>query len=58
MASSGIVDGHAYSLLNVKTISANGKEVKLVQVRNPYGKMEWTGDWSDTSSQWTEDTKR
>jgi hypothetical protein len=26
---------------------------KLMQIRNPWGKGEWTGDWSDKSPKWT-----
>ncbi|GLD97300.1 hypothetical protein PINS_up005984 [Pythium insidiosum] len=45
----GILTGHAYSVL--KAVEANG--VRLVQVRNPWGRKEWTGAWSDGSPQWT-----
>jgi calpain-15 len=26
---------------------------KLMQLRNPHGHGEWTGEWSDKSSLWT-----
>lgn len=45
----GIITNHAYSVL--KTVEAEGQ--RLVQVRNPWGKSEWTGPWSDGSSEWT-----
>lgn len=35
----------------------NGSKERLLQVRNPWGKREWTGDWSDASSKWTGATK-
>ena len=48
-----MIKGHAYSLLNIEDIVADGGEtVSLVRIRNPHGKMEWNGDWSDNSSKW------
>jgi calpain-15 len=48
---SGIVSGHAYSLLRV----AEHQGVRLLNIRNPWGRFEWDGDWSDGSELWTED---
>lgn len=49
----GIVQGHAYTLIGARqNIGSIG--VDLVQVRNPWGKKEWTGDWSDNSPLWDE----
>mmetsp|Transcript_5084 Transcript_5084/g.14399 ORF Transcript_5084/g.14399 Transcript_5084/m.14399 type:complete len:841 (-) Transcript_5084:62-2584(-) len=48
----GLVQGHAYTLLEAKQTSQGHR---LVQVRNPWGNFEWTGDWSDTSDLWTDD---
>ena len=31
---------------------------KLLKLRNPWGRGEWKGDWSDNSSKWTEDLKK
>lgn len=54
----GLIGGHAYSLLAGKEVSLdNGTTVKLVKIRNPWGQGEWTGDWSDTSSLWTDKIK-
>ena len=47
---SGIVQGHAYTLLKAVELS-NG--VKLVQARNPWGRDSYHGDWSDNSDKWT-----
>lgn len=44
----GIIGCHAYSIL--KAVEFEG--VKLLLVKNPWGKMEWNGPWSDGSSQW------
>jgi hypothetical protein len=40
---------HAYSVLR----AVECKEKKFVVVRNPWGKSEWTGRWSDGSKEWT-----
>ena len=44
----GLVEGHAYSLINVA--KAGGQ--KLLQLRNPWGAHEWNGRWSDDSEEW------
>lgn len=48
----GLVAGHAYTLIAAKESS---KGIKLMKLRNPWGSMEWTGDWSDSSPLWTEE---
>lgn len=46
---SGLVHGHAYSVLKVVEIDG----VRLVACRNPWGTdAEWNGPWSDRSSEW------
>jgi hypothetical protein len=55
----GVVQGHAYSILNVVD-SPGGTDARLVQLRNPWGQKEWTGEWSDGSGEWDQlddDTK-
>ncbi|XP_051900976.1 calpain-1 catalytic subunit-like [Pristis pectinata] len=47
-----LVKGHAYSLTAAKEVRYRGGLVKLVRVRNPWGNVEWTGAWSDNSSEW------
>lgn len=53
MTTEGIVIGHAYSILDLAVY----KGEKLIQLRNPWGTMEWNGAWSDKSSKWTADAK-
>ncbi|XP_072887492.1 calpain-1 catalytic subunit-like isoform X2 [Hemitrygon akajei] len=47
-----LVKGHAYSLTGAKEVLCRGGLVKLVRLRNPWGEVEWTGPWSDRSSEW------
>lgn len=52
----GLVSGHAYSILRVVRVKSQSRTgpvtLRLVQIRNPWGKSEWTGDWSDNSPLW------
>lgn len=55
MGPQGLVAGHAYSILDAmsfKDSSQPGGRLKLIQLRNPWGKHEWTGPWSDGSEEW------
>ncbi|XP_068574137.1 calpain-1 catalytic subunit-like [Cebidichthys violaceus] len=52
LLSNGLVEGHAYTVTGVKQTMSRGKQVNLVRLWNPWGKGEWTGDWSDGSSLW------
>jgi hypothetical protein len=54
---SGIVSGHAYSVISAHEFMHKGKRVRLLKMRNPWGFGEWKGDWSDESSLWTDDLK-
>ncbi|KAI9644088.1 hypothetical protein NHQ30_007440 [Ciborinia camelliae] len=45
----GIYEGHAYSIL--RAVEIDGQ--RLVLLRNPWGKGEWKGAWSDGSKEWT-----
>ncbi|XP_039616618.1 calpain-1 catalytic subunit-like [Polypterus senegalus] len=48
-----LVKGHAYSLTGAEEVSCRGLPTKLVRIRNPWGEVEWTGAWSDNSSEWS-----
>ncbi|KAG6850390.1 hypothetical protein H0H93_013945 [Arthromyces matolae] len=45
----GLIGNHAYSVL--RAVEAKGK--RFVVLRNPWGRSEWTGRWSDGSKEWT-----
>ncbi|XP_066509206.1 calpain-2 catalytic subunit-like [Hoplias malabaricus] len=47
-----LVKGHAYSLTAATEVQYCGRLEKLVRMRNPWGQVEWTGAWSDGSSEW------
>lgn len=54
VSSSGIVQGHAYSVLQVREVDGH----RLVQIRNPWAnEVEWNGPWSDSSPEWTDRMK-
>lgn len=50
----GLLPRHAYSILNVKEINSH----QLVQLRNPWGRYTWLGDWSESSSKWTPELRK
>ncbi|KAK3900412.1 putative calpain-1 catalytic subunit [Staphylotrichum tortipilum] len=45
----GIQEGHAYSVM--RAVEMDGQ--RLLLLKNPWGKGEWTGPWSDGSKEWT-----
>ncbi|KAG6865595.1 hypothetical protein C0991_001144, partial [Blastosporella zonata] len=45
----GLIGSHAYSVL--RAVEAKGK--RFLVLRNPWGRSEWTGRWSDGSKEWT-----
>ena len=50
----GLVSGHAYSLLDAQEVTdSQGHHCRILLIRNPHGKTEWNGDWSDSSWKWT-----
>jgi hypothetical protein len=53
----GLAPCHAYTLVGVHEVFYNDKTLRLVKIRNPWGRGEWTGDWSDKSDLWNDDLK-
>jgi hypothetical protein len=54
----GLVINHAYTLIGAKEATYEGKTLRLVQIRNPWGYKEWAGDWSDGSPLWNTELKK
>ena len=49
----GLYAGHEYSLIKLEIVKTDdGRVIQLLQIRNPWGKGEFTGDWSDNSELW------
>ena len=60
MGPQGLVAGHAYSILDCMSFadkSQPGGRLKLIQLRNPWGRHEWTGPWADGSKEWEQNPK-
>jgi len=53
----GLVEGHAYSVLDFAEVAVGATTHQLVRLRNPYGRKEWNGDWSDSSPMWTQELR-
>uniref|UniRef100_A0A670HT79 Calpain 14 n=1 Tax=Podarcis muralis TaxID=64176 RepID=A0A670HT79_PODMU len=50
--SNGLVSGHAYTVTGIRKVTCKHGPENLVRLRNPWGKVEWKGDWSDSSGKW------
>jgi hypothetical protein len=52
---SGLIMNHAYTVMNTYIITDDeGKEIKLLKIKNPWGHKEWKGDWSDEWLGWNQ----
>ncbi|KAK8876324.1 hypothetical protein M9Y10_006522 [Tritrichomonas musculus] len=50
----GLITEHAYQILDIR----EAEKKRFLKVQNPWGKFEWTGDYSDDSDKWTESLKK
>jgi len=54
----GLEVEHCYAVISVVEVQAAGGPLRLLQIRNPWKSLEWTGDWSDSSPLWTPQLKK
>ena len=55
----GLVSSHAYTILGAVELKKDGQPyAKLVKLRNPWAKEQYSGPWSDNDSNWTEDFEK
>ena len=53
LLANGLYGGHAYSVLDFEVVTdRTGQLIQLVNIRNPWGRGEFKGHWSDYSSKW------
>eukprot|EP00069_Balaena_mysticetus_P006588 bmy_05223T0 len=43
----GLVQGHACTLTGIRKVTSKHGPAYLIKLRNPWGRVEWKGDWSD-----------
>eukprot|EP00741_Cyanophora_paradoxa_P014829 tig00000189_g14305.t1 len=49
----GVVKNHAYGVLEAREVEEGARRHRLVRVRNPWGRQEWSGRFADGSPDWT-----
>ena len=48
LESMGLISEHSYGLIEAREVhDKHGKLVELVKLRNPWGRHEWKGAWSE-----------
>ncbi|RNA30610.1 calpain-D-like isoform X1 [Brachionus plicatilis] len=53
----GLFNRHIYSVLDVREFVSDGKVINLIKLRNPWGKKEWKGAWSNKWPHWPENIR-
>ncbi|XP_072885084.1 calpain-8-like [Hemitrygon akajei] len=50
----GLMASHAYAIVDAEKVRMPNSSIKLFRLRNPWGRVEYNGPWSDRSSKWKE----
>ncbi|KAI6232778.1 Calpain-8 [Aphelenchoides fujianensis] len=51
--SMGLMPNHAYSVTGVRVVETqDGRRHRLLRIRNPWGRVEWTGAWAAGAAEW------
>ena len=53
----GLVEGHEYTLIEGREYNYNGNRIRLVKLRNPWGKEKYIGPWGAESNLWDDELK-
>uniref|UniRef100_A0A7N8YG88 Calpain-3 n=1 Tax=Mastacembelus armatus TaxID=205130 RepID=A0A7N8YG88_9TELE len=48
----GLVRGHAYSIIGLEEVEKDTR-IRLIRLRNPWGRVLWRGPWSPNSKEWS-----
>ncbi len=48
----GLLPSHAYLITKLASIYIKGVKNRIICIYNPWGNVEWKGDWSDSSDKW------
>ncbi|KAM9811890.1 calpain-5a [Syngnathus typhle] len=62
----GLVKGHAYAVTDVRRVRLGhgflaffkSNKLEMIRLRNPWGRSEWSGPWSDSSEEWKKVSSR
>jgi len=55
----GLVETHAYAVLETREVMAGGQRYRMVKMKNPWGRKRWKGKYSEgDTSNWTPALKR
>lgn len=52
----GIARMHAYTIISTFIMrDSYGRDNKMIMIRNPWGKTNYSGQWSKSDTRWTQD---